>query len=323
MKAIVWTKYGPPEVLRLQEVEKPAPEGDEVLIRIHAATVTQGDCEIRSLKSPLLIGLPLRLYVGLIKPKRITVLGQELAGEIEAVGSEVTRFKPGDRVYAPTFFRFGAYAEYSCLPEKYPVLKPENLTYAEAATLPTGGINALHFINKARIQPGDRVLINGAGGSIGTYALQMAKSIGAEVTCVDSREKLDLLCSLGADHVIDYAREDFTKRGEAYDVIIDVVGKSPYSGSIRSLKENGRYILGNPRLSGMIRGSWTSSRTSKQVIFETANYPAEAFATLNELVQAGKIKPVIDRRYPLERTAEAHRYVDEGHKKGNVIITVG
>ena len=322
MKAIVWTKYGPPEALQLREVEKPTPRDNEVLIKVHAATVTFGDCEVRRLKLPLLISIPIRIYAGLIKPKRITILGQELAGEIEAVGREVTRFKKGDPVFAATFFRFGAYAEYACLPEKYLVLKPSAITYEEAATIPTGGINGLHFLRAANVQPGERVLINGAGGSIGTYAVQIARSFGANVTAVDSAEKLDMLRSIGSDHVIDYAQENFTSSGDTYDVIIDVVGKSSFSGSVRALKPKGRYILGNPSLSARIRARWTPMPSGKKVIVATANYKSEDYTFLKELLQSGKIKPVIDRCYPLEQTAEAHRYVEQGHKKGNVVITV-
>jgi NADPH:quinone reductase-like Zn-dependent oxidoreductase len=322
MKAIIWTKYGSPNVLQLREIEKPTPKHNEVLIKVHVATVTMGDCEMRSLKTPVMIRLPLRIYVGFSGPKRITILGQELAGEIEAVDKEVTRFKEGDQIFAATLFRFGAYAEYTCLPEKYPVLKSANMTYEEAATIPTGGINGLHFLRMANVRSGQSVLINGAGGSIGTYAIQIAKSFGAEVTAVDSTEKLAMLCSIGADHVIDYTQEDFTKSGETYDVIIDVIGKSSFSRSIRSLKSNGRYVLGNPSLSGMIRGLWTSRTSDKKVISKGAGYRTEDYAFLKELFEAGKIKPVIDRRYPLAQTAEAHRYVDEGYKKGNVVITL-
>jgi NADPH:quinone reductase-like Zn-dependent oxidoreductase len=319
---VVWTNYGSPDVLQLQEVEKPTPKANEVLIKVHAATVTAGDCEARSFKFPILFWLPLRIYMGLTSP-RIKILGQEVAGEIEAVGKDVTRFKKGDQVFAATLLRFGAYAEYVCLPETYPLaLKPANLTYEEAATIPTGGVNGLHFLRKAEIQAGDRVLIHGAGGSIGTYAVQIAKLFGAEVTCVDSAMKLDMLRSIGADQGIDYTQEDFTRSGETYDVIIDVVGKSSFSGSVRSLKRNGRYILGNPSLSGMIRGLWTSMTTDKKVIFELASYRAEEIIFLKELIETGKIKPVIDRCYPLEQIAEAHRYVETGHKKGNVIITL-
>ncbi len=322
MKAIVWTNYGPPEVLQLQQVEKPSPKEKQVLIKICAATVTQGDCELRNLKLSLLYRVILRFYVGLGKPTRIRILGQELAGEIEALGSDVKSFRVGDQVFAPTGFQFGAYAEYICLPESNPIRKPTNMTYDEAATIPTGGINALHFIQRANVKSGEHVLLNGAGGSIGTYALQMAKNLGAKVTCVDSAEKLEMLRAVGADAVIDYAREDFTKRGETYDVIIDIVGKSSFSKSIHALKPNGRYVLGNPSFVGMMRGAWTNRTTDKRVIFDTANYQPEHFALLKQQIEAGKLKAVIDRRYPLEQTAEAHRYVDAGHKKGNVTITV-
>lgn len=309
-------------MLQLREVEKPTPKEDEVLIKIHAATVTAGDCEVRSLKFPIWFRLPMRIYAGLRRPKRITILGQELAGEIDAVGRKVTKFKKGDQVFAATFFRLGAYTEYTCLPETYPVLKPANMTYEEAATIPTGGINGLHFLRTANVQSGQKVLINGAGGSIGTYAVQIAKSFGAEVTAVDSAEKSAMLRSIGADNVIDYTQEDFTMSGETYDVIIDVVGKSSFSRSIRALKPNGRYVLGNPSLSGMIRGRWTSMVSDKKVIFEPARYRAEDYTLLKGLIEAGKIKSVIDRRYPLEQTAEAHKYVEKGYKKGNVVITV-
>jgi NADPH:quinone reductase-like Zn-dependent oxidoreductase len=323
MKAMVWTKYGPPDVLQLKEVERPVPKVNEVLIKVHAATVTIADCELRRMKGSLPLVLAFRIYVGLLKPKRITVLGQELAGQIETVGKEVTRFKKGDRVFAPCLLRLGAYAEYKCLPENYPVLKPASLTYEEAATIPTGGINGLDFLRAGHVQHGESILINGAGGSIGTYALQIAKTLGAEVTCVDSAEKLDMLRSIGADHVIDYAREDFTKNGETYDVIIDVIGKSPFSGSLRSLRPNGRYVLGNPSISARLRARWTPMNEGKQVIVALARYKAEYYVFLLKLMEAGTLKSVIDRRYPLEQTAEAHRYVEAGHKKGNVVITVG
>ena len=322
MKAIVWTKYGPPDVLQLREVETPMPAENEVRIKVHAATVTAGDCEVRSLKILILFRLPVRLYAGLMKPQRITILGQELAGEVESVGKGVTRFKEGDPVFAPTFFRFGAYAEYACLPESYLHLKPANMTFEEAATIPTGGVNGLHFLNVANVQRGERVLINGAGGSIGTYAIHIAKSLGAEVTAVDSAEKLAMLRSIGADHVVDYTSEDFTRRGETYDVIIDVAGKSPFSGSLRSLNTNGRYILGNASLPAMLKSRFTPKTAGKKVMVALANYQAEDYARLRELIEAGQIKPVIDRRYPLEQTAEAHSYVDTGNKKGNVVITM-
>jgi 2-desacetyl-2-hydroxyethyl bacteriochlorophyllide A dehydrogenase len=323
MKAIVWTKYGPPDVLQLKEVEKPTPKEDEVLVRVCATTVTAGDCEMRRLKIPILFRLPMRIYNGLRKPKKITIIGQELAGEIESVGKDVKLFKKGDQVFAATGFGFGAYAEYKCLPEDGVVaIKPANMTYEEAAAVPTGGLEALHFLRKGNIQSGQKVLIIGAGGSIGTFAVQLARYFGAEVTGVDSTRKLDMLRSIGADQVIDYTQEDFTKSGETYDVIFDVVGKSSFSGSIRSLKQNGRYLLANPGLSQMVRGLWTTMRSSKKVIFGAASQKTEDLIFLKELIEAGKIKSVIDRRYPLEQTAEAHRYVETGQKKGNVVITL-
>jgi NADPH:quinone reductase-like Zn-dependent oxidoreductase len=323
MKAIVWAKYGPPDVLQLKEVEKPTPKDNEVLIRIYATTVTAGDCEMRRLKPPfsILFWLPMRVYMGLIRPRRITILGQELAGEIESVGKDVKRLKEGDQVFASTLG--GSYAEYICLPEEGVVaIKPANMTYEEAAAVPLGGLEALHFLRKGNIQSGQKVLINGSGGSIGTIAIQLAKYFGAEVTGVDSTGKLDMLRSIGADRVIDYTQEDFTKSGETYDVIFDVVGKSSFSRSVRSLKQNGYYLIANPGLSQMVRGRWTSMRSSKKVILWEASQKTEDLIFLKELIEAGKIKSVIDRRYPLEQIPEAHRYVEKGHKKGNVVITV-
>ncbi len=322
MKAIVYTQYGPPDVLQLKEVAKPTPRDHEVLIRIDATTVTAADCELRSLKLPIWLRLPIRIYLGLIRPRN-KILGQELAGEIEAVGKDVTRFRQGDQVFAWTGLGLGAYAEYTCLPEKGMLaIKPATMTYEEAAAVPLGGLNALHFLRKGNVQSGEKILICGAGGSIGTFAVQLARYIGAEVTAVDSTGKLDMLRSIGADQVIDYTQADFTKNGETYDVIFDVVGKSSFSRSIRSLKHNGRYLLGNPRLSQMVRGRWISRRSSKKVIVGAASEKTEDLLILKELIEAGKIQSVIDRRYPLEHIAEAHRYVDTGHKKGNVVITV-
>ncbi len=326
MKAILWTEYGQPDVLELKEVEKPTPRDNEVLIRIYATTVTAGDCELRSLKLPIYFRLPLRMYVGLRRPKRMAILGQELAGEIESAGKDVKLFRKGDQVFAATGIGLGAYAEYICLPEKSEdgvmATKPANLTYEEAAAVPSGGLEALHFLRKGNIQSGQKVLINGAGGSIGTSAVQLAKYFGAEVTGVDSSGKLDMLRSIGADQVIDYTQEDFTKSGETYDVIFDVAGKGSFSGSMRSLKQDGRYLLAYAGLTQMVRGLWTSMTSSKRVVFGTASRKTEDLVFIRELIEAGKMQPVIDRRYPLEQTAAAHRYVETGQKKGNVVITV-
>jgi NADPH:quinone reductase-like Zn-dependent oxidoreductase len=323
MKAIVCSKYGPPDVLQLKDVEKPTPKHNEVLIRVHATSVTMGDCEIRRFKMPSWLWLLARIGFGFRGPRK-KILGQELAGEIEETGQDVKLFKKGDQVFALTGLHLGAYAEYDCLPEKGLVaIKPVNMTYEEAAAVPLGGLHALLFLRKGNIQSGQKVLINGAGGSIGTFAVQIAKSLGAEVTAVDSTGKLDMLRSIGADKVIDYTKEDFIRNGETYDVIFDVVGKSSFSGCLRSLKEKGVYLLGNPGLSQQVRGLWTSAMGSKKVIGGMVSYSSADLILLKELIEAGKIRSAIDRRYPLEQVAEAHRYVDTGEKTGNVVITVG
>jgi 2-desacetyl-2-hydroxyethyl bacteriochlorophyllide A dehydrogenase len=328
MKAIIWTKYGPPDALQLKDVETPAPKENEVLIKVHAATVSTADTEFRRLKLPLFFALFLRLYLGLLKPTRIRIPGTEFAGEIVSVGKEVTAYQPGDQVYGYTGLNMGTYAEYLCLSERPSALasvmgkKPVNVTYEEAAALPFGGLEALHSLRQANIQPGQKVLIVGAGGSIGTYAVQLARHYGAEVTGVDKPEKLEMLRSIGAQHVIDYTREDFTRNRQIYDVILDTIGKSPFAGSLRSLKEQGTYLNANPGFFGGIRMRWLSRNTGKRVIPWTAGYTVKDLLALKELVEAGTIKPVIDRTYPLEQIAEAHRYVDSGHKKGNVVITV-
>jgi 2-desacetyl-2-hydroxyethyl bacteriochlorophyllide A dehydrogenase len=325
MKAMVWTKFGPPDVLQLKEGAKPAPKDNEVLIRIYATTVTAADCELRGLKLPIALRLPIRICVSLIRlirPRPI-ILGQELAGEVEAVGKDVKRLRKGDQVFGWSGLGLGAYAQYICLPEKGVLaIKPSNITYEEAAPLSVGVLEAVHFLRKGHIQSGQKVLIHGAGGSIGTFAVQLAKYFGADVTGVDSTGKLEMLRSIGADQVVDYTQEDFTKSGETYDVIFDVVGKTSFSRSVRSLKLSGRYLLANAGLSQMVRGRWTSMISSKKVIVGAASQKTEDLIFLKELIEAGKIKSVIDRRYLLERIAEAHSYVEEGHKKGNVVITV-
>lgn len=328
MKAVVWTKYGSPNGLQLQEAEKPTPKDNQILVKIQATTVTAGDCEMRRLQLPLMLSLPMRLYVGFLKPKRIPVLGQELAGEIEAVGQDVTAFKKGDQVFGTTGFGFGAYAEYICLPEKpndtqgTVAAKPTNLSYEEAAAVPTAGFEALHFLRKANIQPGQKVLIIGAGGSIGTFAVQLARHFGAEVTGVDSSEKLDMLRTIGANYVIDYTKEDCTNSGEAYDLIIDVVGRRGVVRRLKLLKPDGYYFLAYAGLSHILLGLWTSLISNKKLKIEAAGQKKEDLLFLKELIEAGKLKPIIDRRYLLERTAEAHRFAETGQKQGNIVVTV-
>ena len=328
MQAIIWTKYGSPDGLQLREVEKPSPKDNEVLIKIHAATAATPDTEFRRLKLPPLYVIPLRLYIGFIKPTRITILGTEFAGEIESAGKDVTHYKPGDQVFGYTGLAMGTYAEYMCMSEKSSGIsgvmakKPVNISYEEAAAVPFGGLEALHSMQTANIQPGQKVLIVGAGGSIGTYSVQFAKLYGAEVTGVDHTSKLEMLRSIGADHVIDYTEEDFTKNGKMYDVIIDTFDKSPFAGSLRSLNENGIYLNANPKLFDRIWIQWALRSSNKKVITWTGGYNTKNLLALKELIEAGKIKPVIDRSYPLEQIAEAHRYVDSGQKKGNVVITV-
>ena len=321
MKAVICTRYGGPDVLQLQDIPKPAPKANEVLIRIRTTTVTAGDCQLRRFDLPALFWLPLRLYIGITKPRK-GIFGQELAGDVEAVGDTVTRFKPGDAVFAYTAMGMGGYAEYICLPERYLTpFNPDKMTYASAATIPTGGINGLHFVRKGAVHRDERVLINGAGGSIGTCALQFAKAAGAHVTCVDSANKLAMLRDLGADEVIDYTREDFTRNGKSYDVIIDVAGTSPYSRSLRALAPRGRYVLGNPSLTGMLRGLWTSAVSDKKVLFEFAGYKPEDLAYIRDEVERGALKTFIDRTYSLAQLPEAHRYVEAGKKCGNLVIT--
>jgi NADPH:quinone reductase-like Zn-dependent oxidoreductase len=327
MKAVIWTKYGSPSGLQLQDVEKPSPRDNELLIKIHATTVTTADTEFRRLKLPLLFSIPLRLYLGFRKPTRIRILGTEFAGEVIFAGKDVTRYKAGDQIFGYTGLGMGTYAEYMCLTEIHSAMasvfadKPVNVSYEEAAAIAFGGLEALHALRQANIQPGQKVLIVGAGGSIGTCGVQLAKHYGAEVTGVDKPGKLDMLRSIGADHVVDYTREDFTKRGQSYDVIFDTIGKSPFTRSIRSLNENGTYLNANPGFSGMLRGRRILSKGNKQVIPWTGGYTINNLLAVKELVEEGAIKPVIDRRYPLEQIVEAHRYVESGEKKGNVVIT--
>lgn len=328
MKAIVWTRYGPPEVLEFKDVEKPIPKDNEILIRIFATTVTAGDCEMRDLKFPVYLSLPMRFWIGFSKPKENTIPGTELAGEVEAIGKDVKQFKPGDQVFGSTGMDLGANAEYICLPEQPGemdggvALKPVNMTFEEAATVPFGGRDALHFLRLGNIQSGQKVLINGAGGSIGIFAVQLAKNYGAEVTAIDSTAKLDMLTSIGADHVIDYTNEDFTQMGDVYDVIFDVVGTIKLSKANHTIKPDGTYLLANPVRGQMLQGPWTRMTSSKKVVMQTASGTVEDLVFLRELIEEGKLRTVIDRSYPLEQIVEAHRYVETGQKLGNLVITI-
>lgn len=318
MKAIVYEKYGPPEVLHLEQMEKPAPKDNEVLIRVHATAVNSGDVRMRK-ADPFAV----RFMLGLMRPGK-RVLGVVFAGKIEAVGKKVTLFKEGDQVYGSTFLSFGAYAEYKCLPEEGIIaIKPVSLTYEEAAAIPFGSNTALHFLKRAKIQSGQKILVYGASGAVGTAAVQIAKYFGAEVTAVCSTGNVAMVKSLGADSVIDYTMEDFTKRREAYDIIFDTVGKSPFSGSVKSLKKNGYYLrIVHMSLAPIVKGLWISMTSNKKVIGGVASGKAEDLIFLNKLIEAGQLKPVIDKTYPLEQIVEAHGYVEKGHKKGNVIITI-
>jgi len=331
MKAIVYEKFGPPDVLQFQEVEKPAPKDNEVLIRVRATSVNFGDTMARNFKAitprefnmPFLFWLLAKISFGLREPK-ITILGSEFAGEIEAVGKDVKRFKKGDQVFGYPGQSFGAYAEYLCMPEDGVLaIKPANMTYEEAAVVPYGAIMALNLLRKMNIQPGQKVLVNGASGGIGSAAVQIAKHFGAEVTGVCGTPRLEFVKSLGADKVIDYTKDDFTKNGETYDLIFDILGKSSFSQCQSSLKPNGTLLFASFKMKQLFQMLLTSKTVGKKVICAIAPGSVEDLISVKELVEMEKIKSIIDRRYPLEQAAEAHRYVEAGHKQGNVVITIG
>jgi NADPH:quinone reductase-like Zn-dependent oxidoreductase len=331
MKAVVFTEYGPPDVLRLEEIAKPAPEADQVLVKVFATTVNYGDLVARKLghlasrefNMPAFLLLPSRMALGWNKPRH-NILGSELAGQVEAVGGRVTKFKPGDQVFAYTGMGMGANAEYIRLPETGTIaLKPANMSYEEAATLPYGAVMAVSLLKRADVQPGQSVLINGASGGIGAMAVQLAKSDGAEVTGVCGAPRLEYVKSLGADHVLDYAHQDFTRNGEKYDLILDILGRSSYSRCRGSLKARGLYLPVSFKSRALFDMLWTSlAGRGQRVVCAMAGEKAESLVFVKGLAEAGKVKAVIDRRFPLERTAEAHRYVEQGQRQGQVVITV-
>jgi NADPH:quinone reductase-like Zn-dependent oxidoreductase len=320
MKAMVYERYGLPDVLELKEVPKPTPKDNEILIRIRATTVTSGDCRARSLSMPVGFGLMARLFFGVLRPRQ-PILGTELAGEVESIGKDVSKFKVGDAVFAFSGASMGCHAEYKCMREDGAVApKPANLTDDEAAAMSFGGTTALCFFRRAELRVGEKVLINGASGGVGTAAVQLAKHFGADVTGVCSTANVDLVRLLGANHVVDYTKEDFTEMGETYDVIVDTVGTAPFSRSQVSLNAEGRLLLVLGGLPDMLRAPWVSMTSRRKVVIGPASARAEDLRFLANLAEAGEFKPVIDRRYPFEQLAEAHRYADTGRKKGNVVI---
>ena len=325
MRAVVCTDYGPPDVLRRRNVPKPVPKDDEVLVRIRATTVSAADCELRRFDFAPWIWVPIRLAFGIRRPRQ-PVLGQELAGDVESVGRLVRSLKQGDRVFAATGIGLGAHAEYICLRENARTgavtTMPANLDYEEAAAVPYGGGEALQFLRKADVRSGQRVLVNGAGGSFGTFAVQLAKILGAHVTAVDSAPKLAMLRTIGADRVIDYAQEDFTDRPETYDVIFDVVRNTPSGRMMRLLTENGCLLMANPGLLQILRARWASRGSRKRVSIAASGPTSEDLAHLRDLVEAGRLHAVIDRRFPLEQMVEAHRYAESGRKQGNVVVVL-
>jgi NADPH:quinone reductase-like Zn-dependent oxidoreductase len=321
MKAILCTAYGSADVLKLVELEKPTPKRDQVLVKIIASTVTFGDCEIRNLTLPLWTRLPVRMIMGYRKPKRL-IPGMEFSGVVESCGPGVTNFNPGDEIFGSTGMGMGGNAEYICLPTKNLARKPADISFEDAATIAVGGINALHFLRKSNPKPGDKVLIIGAGGSIGSWAVLLAKYYGAEVTAIDHTDKLQMLKSIGADHVIDYTKTDFSEGSVKYNVIFDAVYSSSFSKCVNTLTNDGWYLMANTSPGRMLKGAWLNRTSTKKTMFELAGENRADLEFLADLISKKKIKPVIDRIYPLEQTIEAHRYVEQGLKKGSIIIHV-
>ena len=324
MKAIVYEKYGAPGVLKIKELDKPEPGDDEVLIKVYATEATKADCEMRSFNFQVKwFWLPLRIAFGLVKPRK-QVLGGYFSGEVVAVGKNVTKFNKGDQLFGSTQLRLGAYGEYLCLPASYTLaLKPRNFSYEEAAAVPLGGMNALHFMRKANIRDGEKILVNGAGGSIGIFAVQIARELGAEVTVVDSAIKEKMLRHIGADHFIDYAQEDFSKSGKSYDVIFSVVANTSYSNYVNALKPAGRYLMANPRLSDMLNSVMTNWFTDKSATFSFAGEKEEELIALKDMIEEGKIKSIVDKIYAPEHAAEAHIRVETEQRLGSVVISMG
>ena len=324
MRAITYSNYGPPEVLQLKDVAKPVPKSDEVLIRVRAVEVTKTDIEMRRFKfSVKWFWLPLRIALGLRKPRR-QILGGYFSGVVESFGEDVTEFAMGDAVFCSAGLRMGAYGEFVTLPASSTiVVKPDNMSFAEAAAVPLGGLNALHFMRLAKLKPGEKVLINGAGGSIGVHAVQIAKAMGAEVTAIDTAIKEPLVIRMGADRFIDYKKEDFSATGQKYDVILDMVPGSSYSACINALNPNGRYFAGNPRLSFMLRSVFTNLSGTKRVSFAFAKESIAELRELKELIENGKIRSIVDKIYPMEQAAEAHRRVESEQRLGAIVIAIG
>lgn len=323
MKAIVYREYGSPDVLHLEELDKPRPKDNEVLIKVHAAEVTKGDCEMRSFQFAVRwFWLPLRLVFGAFKPGKI-ILGGYLSGEVEAVGKDVSNFNTGDHVFGSAGLRLGAYGEYVCLPEASSIVrKPVNATFEQAAAVPLGGLNALHFLTKANIRPGEKVLINGAGGSIGTFGVQIAKALGAQVSAVDSGIKEQMLRRIGADHFIDYKEQNFAEGGQTYDVVFSMVAGTSYADCLGVLNPGGRYLLANPRMTDMLKSFFTNKFTNKTVIFAFAGETKEELLELARMIEDGRVSAVVDKIYPMDQIVEAHRRVETEQRLGTIVVSI-